>query len=41
MEDLVLQPLGEAGGHLGLELVQVLVPGGGEVPLQDLGGRGA
>ena len=39
VEDLVLQPLGEAGGHLGLELIQVLVARGGEVPLQDLRNR--
>ena len=33
---LVLQPLRKAGGHLSFQLLQVFIPRGVEVPLQNL-----
>ena len=39
VKELVLEPPGQAGGHLGLELLHVVIPRGGEVPLQDLQGN--
>lgn len=36
VEELILKPLCKAGGHLGLQLLHVLVSRSHEVPLQDL-----
>lgn len=38
VEELILKPLCKAGGHLGLQLLHVLVSRSHEVPLQDLNG---
>lgn len=40
VEELVLEPLGKAGGHLSFQLLHIFVSWGGEVPLQDLRKRG-